>query len=262
MTGTPEWTVAFAGPGFVTEQDAEAQLNNWWKEVPKETEFTLILPARIARAQKGLHNVAAYLTKEFGDKSNDGFETSSVGDIVGRLKDASDAGHEAYLVLLWGDEGDTVAEDLLEAATQASIKVLDLTTGLEPLAWEETGAQDPPDEPETPAKAPAARRRRGSTPPAEEAVTDAPRKTRGKPRAAAAKVYDVATGVNEADPTEPVDLAFTEITLTAEKIADIVADAMKQSWVTVFTLILEALKAEPPRKPGRPPGAKNKPKDV
>lgn len=259
------WTVCFAGPGLVNETDVSAQLDNWWKDVPVETDFTIILPDRITRAQKGLGNVAAYVTRVFGDdeRDDDGFITLPVNAMVDRLADAKDSGHEVALVLLWGRDGDDPCRNALEAAIEVGIPCKDLTAGLDNLTWEDEKPEVPPDEPESDAKARTQRRRHPSTPPSPEPSEDGtgPRR-RGKPRAAnlgqANEEQSTIKGKSAPqepspanDPTESVDMAFSEISLTAEKIGEIVYGEMKASWIRILTVMLESLKADG-RKVGRP----------
>jgi hypothetical protein len=228
MAENTDWAVAFAGPGDASPNNVSDLLDNWWKDVPEEADFTLILPDKITRAQKGLGNVAAYIGDIFGDEKDDGFVTQKVSDLVDRLVHERDVeGKQAYLVLLVGEEIDDEGVSLLEAATNAGIPVKDLTSGLDDLEFSAEETEVVPDVPETPAAAPSRRRRspgKASTP---EAVTEAP-KRRGRPRkeqpaehaavvekvaaevdavvSEAAKVYDVATGVNADDDPKPVTL--------------------------------------------------------
>jgi hypothetical protein len=182
MAENTDWAVAFAGPGDASPNNVSDLLDNWWKDVPEDADFTLILPDKITRAQKGLGNVAAYLSDVFGDEKDDGFVTQKVTDLVDRLVHERDVeGKQAYLVLLVGEEIDDEGVSLLEAATNAGIPVKDLTSGLDDLAFDIEEPEVVPDVPETPAAAPSRRRRspgKASTP---EAVTEAP-KRRGRPR--------------------------------------------------------------------------------
>lgn len=56
-------------------------------------------------------------------------------EVITRLRQAKDEGCETYLVLLWGTEGDEQSETLLDLAESYDIPVLDLTAGLDDLAF-------------------------------------------------------------------------------------------------------------------------------
>jgi len=288
-----KWTVAFAGPGLVTEEDVLAQLDNWWAGTPEDTEFTLILPDKITRTHKGLGNVAAYITDTFGDDdaSDDGFTTMPLSKMVTALADNRAARDEVFLVLLWGENGDEPCRDVLEAAIEAGIPVKDLTSGLDDLQYEDDTTEHPPHGSESQSKSRRRRTQGESTPqppePAESRTAprnDSPdatnfaggRRTRGKPREPV--ISDLPMERSEAqepdagnDPTMQVDQVFQEVSLTAEKISEIVGEAMRVAWIKVFSLMLEALETngnghvvptEPEKKrgPGRPPGSRNKSK--
>jgi hypothetical protein len=57
------WTVAFDGPGEISEENAAALLD---KELPQDME-AIYIPDRISRKQRGLRVVADWLLEVFGE---------------------------------------------------------------------------------------------------------------------------------------------------------------------------------------------------
>lgn len=193
-----ERLVAFAGSGKATPANVQSLLDNWLTvvgEAKGDAEFADIkdfyVPDKILqRKQPGLANVVSYLTQFWGDEGDDAFRTAPMADFIDLMTDARSDGAEVFLIIIAGDEGaDDETADLVEAALEAGITVLDLAAGLDNVtADEDAPAEEAPAEPESPAEAPKRRRRVTAPPDATEAPgaaedTITPRsKRRGTPR--------------------------------------------------------------------------------
>lgn len=224
-----ERLVAFAGSGKATPANVQSLLDNWLTTSKNlkdgEPQYTEIkdfyVPDKILqRKQPGLSNVVAYLTKFWGDEDEDAFRTAPLSDFVSILSQSAGDDAEPFLIIIAGDEGaDDETADLVEAALEADITVLDLAAGLDNVtADEDAPAEEAPAEPESPAEAPKRRRRVTAPPDATEApgaaeATTAPRaKRRGTPR---------TTAENETRATATLD-DLAEVTGKKHKNDDIV----------------------------------------
>jgi hypothetical protein len=147
-----DWTIVLAGDADADERNVDKLLDDW---LPTDAEVKAWLPEKLGRSQKGLKKTLTWLEDQAIIPSR--WEAGQ--DPVEHLTRARDAGHDVYLVLLWGDDGDDTARELFEKAHVAGIPVKDLSGALDDLRYEEDEA--PPAqlqaEPEKPA-----RRRRGS----------------------------------------------------------------------------------------------------
>jgi hypothetical protein len=188
--------IAFAGNGETTLENATAVLNNW---LPEDVEVTgFYIPAAISkRTQKGLANVVSYLTENFADDSGDDpFETVPAGELVNELrKQATAGGPELYLIVILGEaEPDDTTAELIDAAREVNITVLDLAAGLDEYTADEPDAGKDEVVPERPQEARTRRRRTASTPePAEAAAEpEKPRRQIGTPRTKR-EVEDIGT---------------------------------------------------------------------
>ena len=163
------WTVAFDGPGEISEENAAALLD---KELPQDIE-AIYLPERISRKQRGLRVVASWLLEVFGES---GVQKTD------NILDALSKGDTPVLVWL---RGETDSEDdiaVLTAALNEGVHVLDASQGLDDIDFDPEDVSDqpvdPPEEPEPVAEAPARKTRATSTPKAAKpaAATTAPRR--------------------------------------------------------------------------------------
>lgn len=175
--------IAFAGPGDSTIDNTTDLLNDFLGfkdgEVPEDDDTLIYFPATKDHLSKGLESVIdwtdnlelAYnaVTNGESSKAIDSVlkyaeEISEVKNVnqalIEALRDTED--HDPYLILLYGEDGDENAEILLDLASTYGIKVLDLTAGLDDLAFEEEEATPEP-EPEPEKKPEEAPRRRGRT---------------------------------------------------------------------------------------------------
>lgn len=199
---SPERLVAFAGSGKATPANVQSLLDNWLTVSKNlkdgEPQYAEIkdfyVPDKILqRKQPGLANVVSYLTQFWGDEGDDAFRTAPLSDFVDLMTNARADDAEPFLIIIAGDEGaDDETADLVEAALEAGITVLDLAAGLDNVtADEDAPAEEAPAEPESPAETPRRRRRVTAPPDATEAPgaaedTTAPRaKRRGTPRTTA-----------------------------------------------------------------------------
>src|ERR1017187_8050110 len=149
------WTVAFDGPGEISEENAAALLD---KELPQDIE-AIYLPERISRKQRGLRVVASWLLEVFGES---GVQKTD------NILDALSKGDTPVLVWL---RGETDSEDdiaVLTAALNEGVHVLDLSQGLDDIDFDPEDVSDqpvdPPEAPEPVAEAPARKTRATSTP--------------------------------------------------------------------------------------------------
>lgn len=149
---TTDWTIALAGDTDVDERNIDKLLDDW---LPTDAEVKAWLPERIGRSQKGLKKTLNWLEDQEIIPSRWEVGQNPITDLI----DARDRGHDVYLVLLWGDDGDDTARELFEKAHEAGIPVKDLSGALDDLRYEEdeAPAAQLQAEPEKPA-----RRRRGS----------------------------------------------------------------------------------------------------
>lgn len=214
---SPERLVAFAGSGKATPANVQSLLDNWLTVSKNlkdgEPQYAEIkdfyVPDKILqRKQPGLANVVGYLTQFWGDEGDDAFRTAPLSDFISILSQSGldEVGDDVdpVLIIIAGDEGaDDETADLVEAALEAGITVLDLAAGLDNVtADEDAPAEEAPAEPESIAEAPKRRRRVTAPPDATEAPgaaedTTAPRaKRRGTPR---------TTAENEARATVTLD---------------------------------------------------------
>lgn len=217
-------SLAFAGPGETTFDNAKALLNDFlgfgpeddegFPEIPEERDLDLqiYLPATEEHLTDGIGSVIDWL--DYADLAYDTFVNGSTSRAVKRVttnaennikaKNVNDAlinalredaedGAEAYLVLLWGEEGDDNAEILLDLASSYHLRALDLTQGLDDLDF---GDQPTPHEPEPTPEAepekPVARRRRNTTKKSEPEPEKAPEPTLEEQVATAARARKVA----------------------------------------------------------------------
>ena len=179
-----ELLIAFAGSGTVTPANVKALIDDQLIGERDVAEF--YVPDKIAeKKQPGLANVVGYLTKYWGDddSSEDPFKTAPVSNLDAVLRTGARDGLDPVLVILAGDDGaDDETADLVEAALQSDIRVLDLAAGLDEVTATEDEAEEVPAEPEPEPEAPKRRRRTTAAP---EAEKPAPARTRGKPRSKA-----------------------------------------------------------------------------
>jgi hypothetical protein len=146
------WTVALAGTGDVTPENAEALLDDW---LPVEN-VSFVFP-KLPRNAKTLRSIARWAEAEGIDvvESERGPEV-----MIGHLEHARAEGDQVYLVLLWDDT--EACTGLLEQALAVEIEVKDLTRALDDLEFDdedENVSAEPAVEPEA---APEPRARRSS----------------------------------------------------------------------------------------------------
>lgn len=168
-----DWCVAFAGDADIDERNLAALLDDW---LPTDAGITAIMPEKIGRSQKGLKKVAAWL-----EEQNIIPEYTDIGTALDQRPGPYT---QAYLVLLWGEDGDDKARELFEQAHEAKIPVKDLTGALDALVYEdEKAAAEPVPEPEPPK-----RRRRGT------AATETPARPAASRTARSRKPEDDISG--------------------------------------------------------------------
>jgi hypothetical protein len=188
------WTVAFDGPGDITEENAAALLD---RELPQDIE-AIYIPERISRKQRGLRVVSNWLTDIFGESG-----VQKTDNILASLS----KGDTPVLIWLRGEEDTKEDRAALSAALDDDVHVLDLSQGLDdidfdPEDWKET--EEPVAEPEQPAPArtrkPRAPRTTASAGPAP--VTTTPR---GRTRATRPTPHPASqsTGPNGEDELAP-----------------------------------------------------------
>lgn len=129
------WTVAFAGTGEVTPENATALLDDW---LPIEG-VELLFP-KVSRRDKTLQALVKWGKDEEIDVHEDQEQ------LVDKLVELRNGGDEVYLVLAW-DESESSSK-LLEQALEAEVPVKDLTRALDDLEFEDETVPDPVSEPE------------------------------------------------------------------------------------------------------------------
>lgn len=134
------WTVALAGTGDVTAENAIALLDDW---LPVEG-VTLAFP-KLPRNAKTLRAVQKWAEEEELHVLS---EQSNLIDVL--CTAAAKDGHEVYLVLAWDDTESS--SQLLEQALTHSIPVKDLTRALDDLEFDDESkaeelAAEPVEEP-------------------------------------------------------------------------------------------------------------------
>lgn len=190
--------LAFAGPGESTPENTTALLNDflgWAEDGPTDDQYdevVLLLPLTDSHLSGGLKSVL-----EWGDEYELAFDAITDGESTDRVvkkylklaenveetanvnqslidalkENAHESAADPFLVLLWGEEGDENAEILLDLATSYGIKALDLSAGLDDIAFGEeeevTEEPVPEPEPEPEPEKPARRSRRGAAAKAE-----------------------------------------------------------------------------------------------
>jgi len=215
-------TLAFAGEGASTYQNTSSLLNDFLgvedDSLPEGLDLRLIFPATKAHLTKTLEGVLKWTeaidvgydvvvndegkSRAVSDVLEYANETIEAIDVSARLVQelASDKEEgEVYLVLSWGEDGDDISEELLEAAKDAGIPALDLSAGLDDLDFGEVDeggmAHTEPEpapprsrrrrrEPESGHDADPDDRHEQSTTAAQhpDEVDPAPRRRRGRPR--------------------------------------------------------------------------------
>ena len=125
------WTVAVAGSGEVTVDNAVALLDDW---LPVENVGVLF--PKLGRKDKTLRGILDW-AKEDMDVMED--QENLVAALAGAKKD----GDEVYLVLAWDDT--ETSSKMLEQALEVEIPVKDLTRALDDLEFEDA---EPASEPE------------------------------------------------------------------------------------------------------------------
>jgi len=138
------WTVALAGTGEVTPENAEKLLDDW---LPVEG-VALLFP-KLPRNAKTMRHLVKWAQGEEIDVHEDQEQ------LVDALVELRKGGDEVYLVLAWDDT--EASSKLLEAALEAEIQVKDLTRALDDLEFE-----DETDVPAEPVDPPKSRSRRAS----------------------------------------------------------------------------------------------------
>lgn len=184
--------LAFAGPGDSTLENTTALLNDflgWGNDGPTDDQYDdaiLLFPLTDDHLSEGLKGVLEWAdeyelafdavtdgsstdrtVKKYLKLAENTHENSSVNNtVIDVLKaEAEDNDAEPFLILLWGEEGDENSEILLDLATSHGIKALDLSAGLDDIAFgdeevAEEPAPAPEPEPEPEPEKPARRSRR------------------------------------------------------------------------------------------------------
>jgi hypothetical protein len=158
--------IAFAGPGYATPEIIKTLLNDYLGlgledaerlPAPTDDDIELIFPLRVEHLGAGVLNVLAW-TKSMGlpftaitdenEASNmvvnlarEAHEVLPVSDVNAKVVEMlASATGEGVLILLWGEgeyAGDEESEILLNLAVTKGIKALDLTAGLDDIAFAE-----------------------------------------------------------------------------------------------------------------------------
>jgi hypothetical protein len=185
------WTIAFDGPGDITEENAAALLD---KELPNDIE-AIYIPSRISRKQHGLRIVADWLTEVFGESGVQ--KTDNALDVLSKAETP---------VLVWLRGETDSEEDLVELtdALQDGVHVLDLSQGMDDINFDPQDAKEPEEpvaEPEQPAPARTRATRSPRTTKAAKAAetTTAPRGRRATTRTS--KAADGGRAVTGTRPT-------------------------------------------------------------
>jgi outer membrane biosynthesis protein TonB len=208
-------TLAFAGPGETTIENAKALLNDFVGLGPEDADgfpaipdddvldLRLIFPATPDHLTDGVETVLEWTdyadlaydvivgeekdraVRKAAKHAENEIEATNVNEAL--IKELKQAEGEAYLILLWGEEGeepDENAEVLLDLASSYDIKALDLTAGLDDIGFgdeDSSSEPEPEPEPEPEEEKPARGSRRRSKPePEEEPEEEKP--TRGRRR--------------------------------------------------------------------------------
>ena len=209
-------TLAFAGDGPVTQANVRELLNDWLgygpvgdNGFPEETdrEINLIFPISkehltpavqevldwsewVDLPYTAVHNAdtSADIKKILDDATNPLIKATNINaKVIELLREVEG---EKYVIISWG-EGSDVAEVLLDLATDAGIKCLQLDAGLDDLTFDnDADPEEAPPKPEPPA-APRARGRRQVAPEPlteeEVALTEADEKPESEPVRSARK---------------------------------------------------------------------------
>jgi hypothetical protein len=137
--------------------------------------------------------------------------------LIDYLVDERSKGHEVYLIVTWGENGDDHTEILVDLAHAAKIPVLALDRGLDDLEFKDTPEPEPEPEEERP------RRGRRRSEPEEGTTDDAPddRPRRGRAR----KTTETAPEPAETSSDESLETEVSRARMRAEKPADSPEDA-------------------------------------
>lgn len=160
-------TLAFAGAGDLAPATVNALLDDFLGfgpvdaegfPEPSEHEITLIFPASVEHFTPALQKVLDWseradlpytvvLAKGDRDDSleslvEDAHVVEEVPNVDKKMVDLLSAAEgEAYLILLWGDEGDERSEVLLDLADVAGIPAKDLTAALDDISFKDPGEE-------------------------------------------------------------------------------------------------------------------------
>lgn len=262
--------LAFAGPGDSTIENTTDLLDDFLGfrngEVPEDEvlDLRMAVPAVKSYLSSGMKSVVEWLdnyelaydaiedineapTKVTGDISKYAEHVEQSKDvnrsIIDFLIDNPDTqDHEKFLVLLWGEEGDENSEILLDLATTAGIKAIDLTAGLDDISFgdeEEEATPEPEPEPEPEKKPTRSRSRRAPASEEEPPWKDDEPKAESKPRSRTKKAEEIGPTPKD-EPTLQEQLAEArnafEDTDVKEALADytiavLTAHDMENAWV-------------------------------
>lgn len=209
MATTRKIALAFAGPGETTVENAADLLNDHLgfgpadadglPEIPENLEFRLLFPVSEDHLSSGLQAVIDWTdtadieyeavidpdakqsrkVKAALKYAKHIHENPNVNSgLMDELRAADEEGFETWLVLLWGDDenGDDHAETLLDLASTYEIRALDLTKGLEDIAFaaedEPLDKEPEPEKPKRSKRKPREELRQDDEPLADEPVED------------------------------------------------------------------------------------------
>lgn len=201
--------VAFGGSADVSPTSIHALLNDWlgfgdkdadgYYAPPEDKEIIVLFPATNDHVNDSLDKVVAwtsladlpYEVVTDGDYKDpeDGFLLADAGQITKKAnvnKGLIDAlveteADERYLVLLWGEEGDENAENMMTYAEVKEIPVKDLSDGLDDLRFGDDEVEETPEPEPEPEPEPAPRARRGRRGAVEEPEAKEPESEPEKP---------------------------------------------------------------------------------
>lgn len=246
---TENWTVALAGNGDVTFENAKALLDDW---LPVEG-VGLVFP-KLPRNAKTLRAIAKWAEEEEITVMPD------ITDLIESLIRAHKEGDQVYLVLAW-DETEASSK-LLEQALAADIQVKDLTRALDDLEFEDEDVPaESAGEPESPSGRTSEQRADNNDALAEQAGEDGSGDTNStvlhdvESTGADTPVLSIASGVVQATAIGPATIAPQGRTYTpiVQATGEVTPFAVYlEEWVRTLVREEIALALAPPEKKNVP----------